>query len=102
MKAWAALLCAMAAWAAQAEPQRWTPAALSSPQYESSPAFTPDGRELYFMRADRQFNHYRLLWSRCEQGRWTAPEAAPFAAPPPAAEADPFITPDGRQLYFVS
>lgn len=82
--------------------QRWTPAEISTDQYESSPAFTPDGRELYYMLSDRRFEHYRLMWSRCEQGRWSAPQPAPFAAPPPVQEADPFVTDDGRRLYFVS
>jgi Tol biopolymer transport system component len=83
-------------------PQRWTPASLASEAYESSPSFSPDGREVVFMRADRQFQHYRLLWSRCEGGRWTPPVAPPFAASAPVLEADPYFTPDGRQLYFIS
>ncbi|MED5618308.1 TolB family protein [Ideonella sp. BN130291] len=100
-----ALACLAADGASAAEtgtPQRWTPAPLSTDQYESSPSFTPDGRELFFMRADRKFQSYRLLWSRCENGRWSAPQAPPFAAPAPVLEADPFVTPDGRQLYYVS
>lgn len=94
--------CAAAAAAPAAPPQRWTPAPLSSDQYESSPSFSPDGQELFFMRADRAFGAYRLLWSRCEQGRWTTPQPPPFAAPAPAMEADPAFSHDGRRLYFVS
>jgi hypothetical protein len=85
--------------------RRWTPEAISSDQYESSPAFTPDGRELVFMRADPTFSRYRLLMSRCVDGRWTAPEPPPFAAPSslgPVNEGDPFISADGRRLYFIS
>lgn len=81
---------------------RWTPQPLASDQYESSPTFTPDGREIFFMRADTRFQGYRLLWSRCENGQWTSPVAAPFAAPAPVLEADPFVTPDGKRLYYVS
>lgn len=80
----------------------WTPAAVTSPDYESSPTFTPDGREMVFMRADKRFQNYRLLHTRCEGGRWTPPVAPPFAAPAPALEADPFVSADGRRLYFVS
>jgi Tol biopolymer transport system component len=93
---------AASATADEPRPQRWTPAAISSDQYESSPAFSPDGRTLVFMRADRGFAHYRLLWSDCVQGRWTTPRPPPFAAAPPVQEADPFISADGRRLYFVS
>lgn len=98
---WLALVPLLAA--AQAPlAQRWTPGALASEHYESSPSFTPDGRELYFMRADKRFQGYRLLWSRCENGRWTTPEPPPFAAAPPVLEADPFVSPDGKRLYYVS
>jgi Tol biopolymer transport system component len=83
-------------------PERWTPAAIAGDQYESSPSFTPDGREMYFMRSDRSFGGYRILMSRCENGAWTKPEAPPFAAKPPALDADPFVSGDGRRIYFVS
>lgn len=101
------LACACAAAAASAaaapgEPRRWTPEAIASPGYESSPTFSPDGRELYFMRADKAFSSYQILLSRCEAGRWTTPAPPPFALPPPVNDADPFITADGRRLYFVS
>jgi Tol biopolymer transport system component len=60
------------------------------------------GRELFFFRADRQFDNYRLLYSRCEQGRWSAPVEPAFAASPGVLEADPAFSPDGRRLYYVS
>lgn len=85
---------------AQARP--WTPAAIASDQYESSPTFTPDGRELYFMRSDRAFGRYRLLMSRCEAGGWSAPVSPSFAGPPDAQEADPYVSHDGQRLYYVS
>ncbi len=81
---------------------RWTPDALSSDLYESSPTFSPDGREVYFFRASRQFGEYRLLSSRCEAGRWTEPVAPPFAAPAGTLEADPALSADGNRLYYVS
>jgi Tol biopolymer transport system component len=81
---------------------RWTPRELSSDMYESSPTFSPDGREIVFMRSDARFDNYRLLASRCEDGHWTPPRALSFAAAPPVLEADPFLTPDGTRLYFVS
>jgi Tol biopolymer transport system component len=82
--------------------QRWTPRGISSDQYESTPTFTPDGRELFFMQSDPRFQRYRILWSRCKDGAWTSPEAPPFAAPATINEADPFVTMDGKRLYFIS
>ncbi|WP_284615284.1 hypothetical protein [Aquabacterium humicola] len=100
-----ALLAAAVIAAEPPQPRRWTPEAIASDEYESSPTFSPDGRELIFMRADPSFRRYRLLLSRCVDGRWTAPEPPPFAAPSsvrPVNEGDPFISADGRRLYFIS
>lgn len=103
------LLCAVACSGTRAQdaaatngPVRWTPAGLSTDQYESSPSLSPDGRELFFFRADRQFDHYRLLHSRCEDGRWSPPREPTFAAAPGVLETDPAFSPDGRRLYYGS
>jgi Tol biopolymer transport system component len=80
----------------------WTPAAIVSDQYESSPTFTPDGREMYFMRSNRSFTAYQILRSRCGPDGWGPPESVPFGLPPPVNDADPFVTADGKRLYFVS
>ncbi|MBP2158703.1 MULTISPECIES: PD40 domain-containing protein [Asticcacaulis] len=82
--------------------QRWTPDAIASDQYETTPTFTADGREMYFFKSDPAFSTYRLYWSRCEASGWSPPMPVPFAAPPPAIEADPGITPDGKRLYYIS
>lgn len=84
------------------EPRRWTPAAIASSGYESSPTFTPDGREMYFLSADADFSNYRVMVSRCEAGAWTPPEAPSFAQSLPVIEADPFVTHDGKRLYYIS
>ena len=97
-----ALSCAACEAEESRDAQRWTPASIATDQYESTPTFTPDGRELYFMLSDRRFQNYRLMWSRCERGAWTAPQPVPFGAPAPIIEADPFVTHDGRRLYFIS
>lgn len=85
-----------------AEPRRWTPDVLSTDDYESSPAFMPNGRELFFMRADKIFQNYRLLWSACLPSGWAPGTAPPFAAPAPVLEGDPFVTSDGKRVYFIS
>lgn len=80
----------------------WTPAAISGPGYESSPTFTPDGRTMLYLAADKDFRNYRLMQSRCENGAWGKPAPPTFAMPSPVIEADPFVTPDGKRLYYVS
>jgi WD40-like Beta Propeller Repeat len=81
---------------------RWTPGTLSTDQYEATPAFTPDGREVFFMLSDPKFARYWLRWSRCVNGAWSTPEPPPFAAPASIMEGDPFMTADGKRLYFIS
>jgi hypothetical protein len=88
--------------AAFPEPRLWTPHALSTPLYEATPAFSPDGRELFYMQADRAFSEYRLRETRCVDGTWTFPREPDFAAPTGMHDADPFVTPDGDRLLFVS
>ena len=84
------------------DPVPSTPQALSSERYDASPTFSPDGSEVFFMRADRAFAQYRLLWSRCEAGRWTTPAAPAFAAPDGIDDADPAFDADGTRLYYAS
>lgn len=92
----------LALWGQADAPQRWTPHALSSNDYESSPTFSPDGQELFFMRSTPRFTDWRLFHSRRKSGTWSVPEPAPFALPLPVTDADPGFTPDGNRLYFVS
>ncbi|MBB6428002.1 PD40 domain-containing protein [Sphingopyxis sp. JAI128] len=80
----------------------WTPAAISGPGYESSPTFTPDGRTMIYLAADKDFGTFRLMQSQCEKGAWSKPVPPPFAKPFPVIEADPFITSNGKRLYYIS
>lgn len=78
----------------------WTPVGVSSELFESHPAFDPRTGDLYFVRSSKEFKGWRILTSHCDGKQWSAPVPAPFAAP--GAEADPWFTPDGRSLYFIS
>lgn len=64
---------------------------------EFSVAFSPDGREMYFCRRT-DGGRNSILFSRLEESGWTAPREAPFSVGFPSTE--PFITPDGKSLYF--
>lgn len=78
----------------------WQPAGISSPMFESHPAFDPRNGDLYFVRSSPEFSGWRILMSRCTGTGWTAPSPPSFAVD--AEEADPYFTPDGRTLYFIS
>jgi hypothetical protein len=79
----------------------WKPAGISSPQWESHPAFDPVNRDFYFVRSSPKFEGWRLLVSHCTAAGWSEPRPPAFADPG-AAEADPWFTPDGGTLYFIS
>ena len=80
--------------------QLWAPAGISSPQFESHAAFDPRTGDLYFVRSSPKFRDWRILVSHCAREGWSAPQPPPFAWD--GEEADPWFTPDGRSLYFIS
>jgi len=78
----------------------WKPAGISSPQWESHPAFDPITGDFYFVRSSPSFEGWRLLVSRCTASGWSKPEPPSFASD--AIEADPYFPPGGQSLYFIS
>jgi WD40 repeat protein len=83
----------------QAPTPELAPAPLATREDELNAAFTPDGESVYFTRklGDR---FGVILVSRRRGGRWTPPEVAPFSGQ--YADYDPFVTPDGRRLFWMS
>ena len=82
------------------EPVVFGAGVISTGDDESHPAFTPDGRTLYFLKNTPNFGHWTIVVSRFERGRWSTPEVAPFSGQ--YSDADPFITPDGQRFFFIS
>lgn len=82
------------------EPALFGEGVISTGDYDSHPAFTPDGRTLYFLKSTPDFSFWTIVVSRFDAGRWGPPEVAPFSGQ--HSDADPFITADGSRLYFIS
>jgi WD40-like Beta Propeller Repeat len=78
----------------------WTPAGISSDLYESHAAFDPRTSDLYFVRSSKTFAGWRILRSHCTGSHWDTPTDAPFAGH--GVEADPYFTPNGKSVYFIS
>lgn len=65
--------------------------------------FTPNGSTAYFTSSPGFFPITRkatIYVSRLTGGVWGAPSVAPFSGT--YSDIDPFITPDGKRLYFSS
>lgn len=76
------------------------PGIISTGDYESHAAFTPDGREMYYLKLAPNFSRWTIFVSRDNNGRWSQPEVAPFSGQ--YQDADPYITADGKHFYFIS
>lgn len=92
------LVLALVAGGGTVEP--WSPAGITSPQFESHAAFDPVTGDLYFVRSTPQFTGWRIVVSHCTPQGWSEATPAPFADK--GVEADPFFSADGRSLYFIS
>jgi WD40-like Beta Propeller Repeat len=64
------------------------------PNEESAPTFMPDGQTVYL--ADNN----TIRFSNLVNGKWTKPTVATFSGQ--WHDWDPFISPDGKRLIFVS
>ncbi|HZM69267.1 MAG TPA: hypothetical protein VFB95_02740, partial [Candidatus Cryosericum sp.] len=83
-----------------AEPALFGEGVVSTGEFESHAAFTPDGRTLYFVKSTPAFTEWRIYVVQFSGGRWSRPQVAPFSGR--HRDADPFVSADGRHLYFIS
>src|SRR5438093_10280000 len=78
----------------------FAPGIISTGDYESHPTFTPDGREIYFLKMAPNFSRWTIFVSRYKDGSWSQPEVAPFSGQ--FQVADPYITADGKHFSCIS
>lgn len=65
-------------------------------------AFTPDGKEVYFSKNIGNSNYATIFFCRETENGWTEPEVVSFAKNPEYIYIEPFISPGGEKLFFVS
>jgi Tol biopolymer transport system component len=82
------------------DPVVFAPGVISAGDFDSHPAFMPDGNTVYFVRSAPNFRFWSILVSHYAHGKWSEPEVAPFSGQ--YSDADPFITRDGKRFFFIS
>ena len=77
----------------------WGEGLISTPLDELNTVFSPDGKELYWS-VQLPDQSGAIVTSRLVNGKWTEPVVASFSGR--WTDWDPFFTPDGKKLLFVS
>ncbi len=76
-------------------------AELSSDRNDYNPSFDRSERLLVFARSDADFANAKIYVSALWRGRWSEPKPIHFSDPR-FSDSDPWLTPDGKTLYFAS
>ena len=81
-------------------PVVFAPGIVSTEGNELNAAITVDGSEFYFCRRMDNRKYHIMVSRRSGDGSWSLPEVASFSGT--FSEADPFISPDGKKMFFIS
>ena len=80
------------------EPEIFEPGIINTGMNERDAAFTPDGNRIYFTIWSGSFG--TIVFSDKINGKWNKPKVAKFSGL--YSDLEPFITHDGKRLFFVS
>jgi len=79
------------------KPEVFAPGVISLPFDESAATFMPDGNTVYFCQSTVAPT---ICFAKKVNGQWQTPEVVSFSGR--WNDWDPFLSPDGKQLFFVS
>lgn len=85
-----------------AVPQLFAPGIVNTGLPTRDIAMAADGSEIYFTTMLPGFHQAAICRVRMDQGRWSAPEVAPFATDGRWRTLEPCLSPDGQRFFFVS
>jgi WD40-like Beta Propeller Repeat len=83
---------------AQNSPKLFAPGVISGPAHDLSPAFTPDGKTVYFTRSNGSASI--IVTSTFANGQWSTPAIASFSGT--WNDLEPAMAPDGSFLVLAS
>jgi hypothetical protein len=90
--------CISAAAAEIPVPEVFSPGVVSGPAHDAAPAFTPDGKTVYFSRSSAAGS--TILVSRKVRDSWSTPQIAAFSGQ--WSDMEPAMAPSGAFMIFVS
>lgn len=73
------------------------PGTVSTPNTEWATSFTPDGQTIYFSEGAV---YWTIVCARRQNSEWQTPQVASFSGR--WRDTDPFVSPDGKRLFFIS
>ncbi len=82
------------------EPAIFGEGVISTVDDELNACFATDGNTIYFSINAPVSRLGVIVASHFEKGKWSAPQVAPFSGQ--YSDYDPFISPDGSKLFFIS
>ena len=83
-------------------PEIFAPSIVSiNGRVENAISFSPDLDEIYFESKSKNGKH-AIYFSKLEGNKWTPIEKAGFTKGKKDEEVQPFVSPDGKRIYFVA
>ena len=79
------------------KPKIFAEGIVSTRYTEWATSFTPDGETVFFSQGAI---YWTICFSKMADGKWTKPAVANISGK--WNDTDPFITPDGKQMFFIS
>jgi hypothetical protein len=82
------------------EPALFAPGLISTGMSERDITYTPDGKEVFYGLYFGRF--VTIMHTRWQDGKWSEPAVAPFAADRRFYYLEPCLSPDGNRIFFLS
>ncbi|MCB2196148.1 MAG: hypothetical protein KQH79_09820 [Bacteroidetes bacterium] len=79
----------------------FAPDIVSTGAQERDLVFTPDGQELFFVRSVGRL-YSTIFYSKIENDKWQKPEVFKYCTNAKYKFLEPFLTPDGKKLFFIT
>ena len=84
------------------QPELFAPGIVSTGMFTRDIAMTPDGKEIYFCVAAGPYTYTAIMKTSLIGDLWTRPEVTSFSSDPDIMDLEPFVSPDGKKMFFLS